>query len=75
MKTITEHIKSILALIIVCAGILFIFLNTFIPPKNPDSQGLIAMINFMALAIGYYLGSSTGGAKKDETISDLAKKQ
>lgn len=73
MKFISEHIKPILALIMVFGGLLYIYLTTFIPTKNSDSQGLIAIINFMSMAFGYYLGTSTGNSKKDETISDLAK--
>lgn len=74
MKNVRDNIKPILALIIVISGIAFIFFNTFIPPKNPDSQGLIAMISFMQLAFGYYLGTSTGQSKKDETIQKLSEK-
>lgn len=75
MRVIRDNIKPILALIIIVSGIAFIFFNTFIPPKNPDSQGLIAMINFMSMAFGYYLGTSTGQSKKDDTIQKLSEKQ
>lgn len=68
MKTISEHITSILAIIIVVAGIAFIFLTTFIPPKNQDSQGLIAMINFMSLVLGYYWGTLRNRQKAATTI-------
>ena len=74
MKIISEHIKPILALLMVCAGIAYIFLTTFMNVKATDSQGLIAIINFMSMSFGYYLGTSTGNSKKDETIQNLANK-
>lgn len=69
MKSINEHITSILALLIMVSGIIFIFLTTFIPPKNQDSQGLIAMINFMSMVLGYYVGTLKG-RQKATTVKD-----
>lgn len=75
MKTLSDNIKAIIALIIIISVIAYIFLTTFIPVKSQDSQGLIAMIGFAGSVIGYYLGYSQGAAKKDEAINDLSKKQ
>ena len=75
MKAISDNIKPILALFVMVCGMGYIFLTTFIQTKNQDSQGLIAMINFMCIALGYYLGTSTGTSKKDDLIQDLANKK
>lgn len=71
MKAISEHIKAILALIVIISGIAYIFVTALIPPRNPDSQGLIAMVGFVNLVAGYYWGASQGGSKKDEAIQKL----
>lgn len=75
MKTLSENIKPILAILIIASTICYIFLTTFITTKSNDSQGLIAMIGFASGVIGYYWGYSSGSAKKDEAISELSKKQ
>lgn len=71
MKAINEHITSILALLTMVSGIAFIFLTTFIPPKNQDSQGLIAMINFMSLVLGYYVGTMQRNKAKTATTNSV----
>lgn len=73
MKTLSDNIKPILAILIMVSTIVYIFMTTFIPVKSQDSQGLIAMIGFAGSVIGYYIGYSQGAAKKDETIQDLSK--
>lgn len=73
MKTLSDNIKPIIALIVVVATIVYIFMTTFIPVKTQDSQGLIAMIGFAGSVLGYYLGYAQGAAKKDEIIQDLSK--
>lgn len=75
MKTFVENIKQILAFIVVVSGIAYIFVTTLIPPKNTDSQGLIAIVGFVNLVAGYYWGASQGGQKKDETINNLINKK
>jgi len=70
MKFLSDNIKPVLGLIIISAGIVYFFICLDI---NREPNG--AMIGLVSMAAGYYFGSSTGTAKKDETISDLAKKQ
>jgi len=68
MKSLSDNIKPLLALIIIFSGIIYFFVCLFI---NKEPNG--AMIGLVSIAAGYYFGSSTGTAKKDDTISDLAK--
>lgn len=72
MKTISENIKPILALMIVLLGFAYFFITTF-SDTRPNDQILILIASLMTGAMGYYFGSSTGTAKKDETIQELTK--
>lgn len=74
MKWITDHIKPILALVIVMLGFTYYFVNLFQHTK-PNDQILIAIVSLTSSVVSYYFGASTGTSKKDDTISDLAKKQ
>lgn len=72
MKTISENIKPILALMVVLLGFAYFFITTF-SDTRPNDQILILIASLMTGAMGYYFGSSTGTAKKDETIQELTK--
>jgi len=74
MKTLSEHIKPILALIVILLGFTYYFIN-LLQHTKPNDQILIAIVSTTSSVISYFFGASTGGTKKDETISDLAKKQ
>lgn len=74
MKTISENIKSILALMIVIFGFSY-FLVCFFSERKPDPQIIIAIVGFIGSVLGYYFGASTGGQKKDDMIQKLAEKQ
>ena len=54
-------------------GLLFILAFTQIPDKNADLLNLVvgALIGSFATVVGYYFGSSSGSAKKDEIISNM----
>lgn len=74
MKTLSENIKPILALLIMVSGIAYIFAISFSTTSNNVDQGIIAITALMAGISGYYFGYSSGAAKKDETINDMSKK-
>lgn len=57
MKTILQHTREIIAILVVLSTITYIFLTTFLPVKTADSQGLIAMIGFMSGVLGFYIGN------------------
>lgn len=67
MKNFSDNIKPILALTIIILGFAYFFMTTFTEIK-PNDQILIAIVGIMSLAGGYYFGSSSGNAKKDEII-------
>lgn len=72
MKQISEHIKPILALIIIVLSFTYFFAILIIQEQVND-QVLIAIVSMVTGAIGYYYGSTTGSSRKDEVINDLAK--
>jgi len=74
MKWLQDNIKPLLAIVIVLLGFTYYFVNQFSHTK-PNDQVLIAIVGLTGNVVGYYFGASTGTSKKDETISDLAKKQ
>ena len=71
MKTtwLNDNIKPILALVIVVLGFGYFYMCS-IRDIKPDPQILIAMVAAVSGATGYYFGSSSGSAKKDETIAE-----
>ena len=50
---------------------------TEVPEKNKDLLNLVvgALIGSFATIVGYFFGSSSGSAKKDETIGNIAQNQ
>lgn len=70
MKTINEHIKSILSLIITVCTFGYFFLCE-LRDEMPNDQIIIAVVGFMGGIIGYYFGTTQSSAKKDETIQNL----
>lgn len=67
MKTLSEHIKSILALILITGGESYIFMITIISTDTTvRSQALIAMVSQLTGVTGYYFGYSQGASKKDD---------
>lgn len=64
---LNDNIKPVLALVIVLLGFSYFFMCSLRDIK-PDPQILIAMVASVSLATGYYFGSSSGSAKKDEAL-------
>lgn len=67
-------IKPIIAVFVnILAGVYFISITLL--EKTANESTTIAVVSAWSLVNGYYFGASTGSAKKDETIQELAKKQ
>lgn len=66
---LNKNIKPVLALIVVILGFSYFFMCS-IRNIKPDPQILIAVVGSVGTALGYFFGSSSGSAKKDDTISD-----
>ena len=71
MKSLSDNIKPLLALILVVGCLSYLFMITFIyrGDSNVLSQALIAIVTALSTATGYYFGYSQGAAKKDEVIA------
>jgi uncharacterized membrane protein YfcA len=74
MKIISQYIKPLLALILVGGFILYLFITAYVPPQNTNEQLQTALIGFVGLAIGYYLGSSTGQQRANDALRRLSSK-
>lgn len=64
---LNDNIKPILALVIVVLGFGYFYMCS-IRDIKPDPQILIAMVAAVSGATGYYFGSSSGSAKKDDAM-------
>ncbi len=71
MKRVNDFIKPILALFIIILAFSYFFSILFLEGKS-DPQVIIAIEAMSSCATGYYFGSSSGNAKKDDTISNMA---
>lgn len=74
MKWISDHIKSILAIMAVAFCFAY-FMTTTVAGIKANDQIVIALVAFANVILGYYFGTTQGSAKKDETINELTKKQ
>lgn len=63
---INNNIKSVLALITVIGGFSYFYMCS-IRNIKADPQILIAFVSTISLVTGYFYGSSSAQAKKDET--------
>lgn len=53
------------------SGVLILAFCYFFVTEDPNDQILIAIVGWGGMVLGYYFGSSSSGAKKDETINNL----
>ena len=67
-----EIVKPILAIMIVLLTFTYFF-TMFIMTGQADPQAIIAIVAMSAGATGYYFGASSGSARKDSTIQQMAK--
>ena len=68
-----EIIKPILASLIVVLSYAYFFTVLWLEQKS-NLIILTAIVGFVGTCIGYYLGASSGSAKKDETIANQLEK-
>lgn len=73
MKTnwLNDNIKAVLAIIIVILGFGYFYMCS-IRELKPDPQILIAFVASIAGVTGYFFGSSSGSAKKDDVLTSAA---
>ncbi len=69
MKNLNDIIKPILGLVVIVLSFGYLYLCTFTATKA-DPAITVFMVSASGLVLNYYLGSSSGSSKKDDTISD-----
>lgn len=75
MKYVADHIKAILAILVVVCGFAYFFITYFVGKAQSDPQIIIAIVGAMTTVLAYYFGNSQGSNKKDETIQNIASQQ
>lgn len=70
----TEHIKSMIAIMVVVAAFFYFFITYFIGKGQADPQIIIAIVAALTQVLNYYFGSSQQATKQAETIADMSKK-
>lgn len=77
MKTLhytADHIKAILAILVVVGGFSYFFITYFVGKAQSDPQIIIAIVGSMTTVLAYYFGSTQSSSRKDETIQTMATK-
>jgi hypothetical protein len=68
---LNKNIKGILS-IVVLSFVFVYFFFCLIAGVKPDPQITIANVGALGTVLGYWFGSSSGSAKKDDTIASQA---
>lgn len=71
----TDHIKAIIAILVIVSSFGYFFITYFIGKAQSDPQIIIAIVGAMTTVLAYYFGSSQGASRKDETISEALGKK
>lgn len=73
MKNITDVVRAIISLLTVLFGFTFFFLAAFVYDVR-DPQITICVVGLMGTVFGFWIGSSLGSSKKQDTIDILQSK-
>lgn len=73
MKNITDVVRALISLLTVLFGFTFFFLAAFVYDVR-DPQITICVVGLMGTVFGFWIGSSLGSSKKQETIDTLQNK-
>lgn len=72
MKNIPDLVRGILSVVTVIFGFTFFFFAAFLYPVQ-DAQITICVVGLMGTVYGFWLGSSLGSSKKQDTIDAMHK--
>lgn len=72
MKNITDIVRALITLLTLLFGFTYFFLAAFIY-KVQDPQITICVVSLMTGVFGYWLGSSLGSSKKQDTLDSIQK--
>lgn len=67
----SEHIKAILAILVVSASFAYYFVTYFVGKSQSDPQIIIAIVGSNTIVLQYFFGSSQGSSKKDDAINKV----
>lgn len=66
-----DHIKAILAILVVVCSFAYFFITYFVGKAQSDPQIIIAIVGANGAILNYYFGSSQGSSKKDDAINKV----
>lgn len=72
MKNITDIVRATITLLTLLFGFTYFFLAAFIYEVR-DPQITICVVSLMTGVFGYWLGSSLGSSKKQDTLDAIQK--
>jgi len=72
MKNIPDLVRGILSIATVIFGFTFFFFAAFLYPVQ-DAQITICVVGLMGTVYGFWLGSSLGSSKKQDTLDAIQK--
>lgn len=72
MKNITDIVRALITGVTLVLGFAYFFLSAFVYDTK-DAQITICVVNLMTLVFGYWLGSSLGSSKKQDTLDAIQK--
>lgn len=72
MKNITDVVRALISLLTVLFGFTFFFLAAFVYDVR-DPQITICVVGLMGTVFGFWIGSSLGSSKKQETLDSIQK--
>ena len=72
MKNITDIARVAISIITVLCGFTFFFLAAFVYEVK-DSQITICVVGLMSTVYGFWIGSSLGSSKKQDTLDAIQK--
>ena len=71
MNSLTTNIKAILSVMVIALVFAYFFYCS-IAKVQPDPQILIAVVGASGTVLGFWFGSSSGSAKKDDALITAA---
>ncbi len=72
MKNITDIVRASITLLTLLFGYIYFILAAFVY-KAHDPQITICVVTLVSSVLGYWLGSSIGSAKKQDTLDAINK--
>lgn len=72
MKNITDLVRAVISILTVLLGFVYFFLAAFMYQVH-DPQITICIVGLLTMVFGYWIGSSLGSSKKQDTLNEMQK--